>query len=1186
MHTLGPFEIIEPIGAGGMGTVWRAEHRNQRVPVAVKFVLPKGGASEKMLLRFADEVRAVAGLSHPGIVSVFDYGTVPKTLEESTGGAVLADTPWLAMELITGGNIKSMAPRNWAELHHRLSEILRALGSAHARGILHRDLKPDNILISGKGDLRSGLRLVDFGLAFLEDGVHSDEQRAAGTPRYMAPEQLLSNWRDFGPWTDLYAVGCLAWQLATGATPFHTCKSFRQLVRAHLHLAAPQFQPLFPIPDSFEGWLRTLLAKRRTDRFRFAADALAALPPVEVAASLDFTGEVADLLDDVPDVNATAPALPSLATIEIGTEDSVIDDRTAVTLPKLGRLPELQVPPLPGVTNLDETIPEMPDDWLADDEESSRLQLLGVGLGLFGLRATNLVGRKRERTQLWKGLLRVRRSQKPHILLLSGGPGCGKSRLADWLVHRAHELGAAVPLRCTHDPQTSSASGLPAMVQHHLHTAGLRRDELEDRVAKLLDRQGVADAYEVRALCDFIDNDQDSSLSDFSVSIQFQSPTERMALMIRFLARSAARRPVILWMDDVQWGDEALMLARALQRLPAEQKCPVLVVMTLRQDLLEDRPLERILLSELDENSLHRLTIEPLKNKEQVALVKDMLGLEAKLARKVVARSQGNPLFAVQLVGDWVQRGVLEVGKAGFSLLKGASAAIPSSIHQMWMERIDALLSELPDGAERALEIAAVLGMEIDRVEWDQVCIIEGSPLSSLVVEGLLRRRLALPAGTSGRLRHAHGMLRESLLRRAREGGRFEHHQLGCAAMLKEGASVRGLAERRARHLIAGRAHEEALAPLLLAASERKASGDLRQVLALLDVYQKAAIRAGLAVSDKGRLRAQVLRSEIEGIMGNSEESTKLADTALAHARKIESPFLIGAALRVLGGHTQRSGQTHGAWEMFEEALLHLNKAGADELLILTHLHLANLSRFVGWWDRGRAHAQEALKRAEILGVPIFLGNSHFYCGLLREQQRDFKGASEHFVTAAKHHEEAGNRLGAANCINALGNQARLAGNFQQAEKAFRQAIDLHKSIGSAQDLGPMMSLALAHLDMGDFGAARQILESGVARCRKRELNNMLGCALACLLPCYASAQEWLAWDEALKEARGLLEETGVLSVDVANPLEIAAVMALQEKQPKRAKQAYEVAIRQWMGLGRDDKVGEVMIAMDALHLN
>jgi serine/threonine protein kinase/tetratricopeptide (TPR) repeat protein len=1186
MHTLGPFEIIEPIGEGGMGTVWRAEHRKQRVPVAVKFVLPKGGASEKLLLRFADEVRAVAGLSHPGIVSVFDYGTVPKALEESTGGAVLANTPWLAMELITGGNIKSIAPRNWAELHHRLGEILRALGSAHARGILHRDLKPDNILISGKGDLRSGLRLVDFGLAFLQADVHSNEQRAAGTPRYMAPEQLLSNWRDFGPWTDLYALGCLAWQLSTGATPFHTCKQFRQLVRAHLHLAPPPFQPLFRVPDSFEGWLRTLLAKRRSDRFRFAADALAALPPVEVAASLEITRETAAISDDVPDLDATIQTLPSTATIEIGTEDSIIDDSTAVTLPKVGGFARLRSQPLPSATSLDGTIPEMPDSWFAGNQERSRLQLLGVGLGLFGLRSTNLVGRERERTQLWNTLRTVRRNQKPQILILSGGPGCGKSRLADWLVHRAHELGAAVPLRCVHDPQTGSASGLSAMVQHHLNTAGLERDDLEDRVAKLLDRQGVADAYEMRALCDFIDNDQDSSLSDFSVSMQFQSPPERMALMVRFLARSAARRPVILWMDDVQWGDEALMLARTLQDLPAEQKCPVLVVMTLRQDLLEDRPLERMLLSELDKRSLQHLRIKPLGNKEQVALVEDMLGLEAKLARKVVARSQGTPLFAVQLVGDWVQRGVLEVGQAGFRLRDGASAAIPSSIHQMWMERIDALLSELPEGSERALEIAAVLGMEVDRSEWGQVCSIEGMALNSELVEGLLRRRLALSAESPGRLRHAHGMLRESLVRRAREAGRLEHHHLGCAAMLKESASLRGLAERRARHLIAGRAHEEALIPLLLAASERKASGDLRQVLALLDVHQKAAIRAGLEASNKDRLRAQVLRSEIEGIMGNSEESTRLADAALEHARKIESPFLIGAALRVLGIHTQRAGHTHGAWEMFEEALLHLINAEASELLVLTHLHLANLSRFVGWWKRGREHAQEALKRAEALAVPVFIGNSHFYCGLLREQQRDFKGASEHFATAARHHEDAGNRLGAANCINALGNQARLAGNFHQAERAFRQAIALHQSIGSAQDLGPMMSLALAHLDMGDFGAAREILESGVARCRKRELNNMLGCALACLLPCYASAQEWQAWDAALNEARSLLEETGVLSLDVANPVETGALMALRAKQPKRAKQAYEIALRQWMGLGRDDKVGEVMKAMDELHLD
>ena len=174
-------------------------------------------------------MRAVAGLDHPGIVSVFDYGRVPISLQESTNGLLVADSPWLAMELITGGTLRSAPPKNWAELHDCLKAILEALASAHARGILHRDLKPDNVLFASQSDVRAGLRLVDFGLAFLDEGQgEADEQKAAGTPRYMAPEQLLSHWRDFGPWTDLYALGCLGWQLSTGSTPFQSMRDFRQ----------------------------------------------------------------------------------------------------------------------------------------------------------------------------------------------------------------------------------------------------------------------------------------------------------------------------------------------------------------------------------------------------------------------------------------------------------------------------------------------------------------------------------------------------------------------------------------------------------------------------------------------------------------------------------------------------------------------------------------------------------------------------------------------------------------------------------------------------------------------------------------------------------------------------------------------------------------------------------------------
>jgi tetratricopeptide (TPR) repeat protein len=164
-----------------------------------------------------------------------------------------------------------------------------------------------------------------------------------------------------------------------------------------------------------------------------------------------------------------------------------------------------------------------------------------------------------------------------------------------------------------------------------------------------------------------------------------------------------------------------------------------------------------------------------------------------------------------------------------------------------------------------------------------------------------------------------------------------------------------------------------------------------------------------------------------------------------------------------------------------------------------------------------------------------------------------------------------------------LGNLARLRGNFEAASSAFRDAVDTLQSIGSSRDLGPMMSLALAHLETGNMGEARNLLEAGCRRCRKTNKNQMLGCALACLLPCYASSRNWSAWDAAIKESSALLEETGMLSIDVAGPVQQAAEIALEEGEPDRARKAFEMALRQWVGLGRDEDVATVMKAIEQL---
>ena len=128
------------------------------------------------------------------------------------------------------------------------------------------------------------------------------------------------------------------------------------------------------------------------------------------------------------------------------------------------------------------------------------------------------------------------------------------------------------------------------------------------------------------------------------------------------------------------------------------------------------------------------------------------------------------------------------------------------------------------------------------------------------------------------------------------------------------------------------------------------------------------------------------LRSEIYNVLGRSEESKALAGQTLSAARKLNETYLVGASLRVLGVSTLRSGATQDAWEMFEEALKHLNAVDADELIVQTQLNLVDLSRHVGWWEQGLEHVQQSLEHANRLGSDLLIGNAHFYSGTLQWQ--------------------------------------------------------------------------------------------------------------------------------------------------------------------------------------------------------
>ena len=270
---LGPYEIVAPIGAGGMGEVYRARDTRLDRQVAVK-ILPAEFADDAQLkVRFAREARTISQLSHPNICALYDVGE-----------------NYLVMELLDGESLAdrlSKGPLSPADLLKYGAQIAEALGKAHRQGVVHRDLKPGNIMIT-----KSGAKLLDFGLAKnvassaaapSETTVQkpiTQEGAVLGTFQYMAPEQLAGEEPDAR--SDIFALGSVLYEMATGKRAFEG-KTKTSLVAAIVSGEPKPLADVQPLtPPALEHVIRKCLAKERDDRWQSAAD---------VAEELRWIGE-------------------------------------------------------------------------------------------------------------------------------------------------------------------------------------------------------------------------------------------------------------------------------------------------------------------------------------------------------------------------------------------------------------------------------------------------------------------------------------------------------------------------------------------------------------------------------------------------------------------------------------------------------------------------------------------------------------------------------------------------------------------------------------------------------------------------------------------------------------------------------------------------------------------------------
>ncbi len=318
------YRLIEPLGQGGMGTVWRAEHVELGSKVAVKLIDAGIAESSDALGRFKREAKAAAALASAHVVQIFDYG-------------VDNGTPYIAMELLDGESLGDRLDRTGTLSPKDTLRVLThagfALDRAHEAGIVHRDMKPDNIFLTKGEDGEFLGKILDFGVAKAKTpdlaGAASSHTRTGalvGSPYYMSPEQVRHT-KDVDHRADLWALGVIAYECLVGTRPFES-----EALGDLLILICTEDPPIpsehGPVPSGFDAWFAKACARKPDDRFQSAKEMVEALR--EVIAGEQAASNTAQGAEGSPKAASTAyqQSAPGLAR----TDTAELPDKPKTTL--------------------------------------------------------------------------------------------------------------------------------------------------------------------------------------------------------------------------------------------------------------------------------------------------------------------------------------------------------------------------------------------------------------------------------------------------------------------------------------------------------------------------------------------------------------------------------------------------------------------------------------------------------------------------------------------------------------------------------------------------------------------------------------------------------------------------------------------------------------------------------------
>ncbi|WP_434416910.1 TOMM system kinase/cyclase fusion protein [Nannocystis pusilla] len=1129
------FELLERLGAGGMGVVYLARDTLLDRPVAIKFILqaPTDDSGRELVERFRGEARASARLSHENIVRVFDLGSA-------------AGVPFLVMEYLEGRPLDAVlaeGPLDARRVVGVIIDIVRGLSHAHRASIVHRDLKPANVFVTRDGRAK----IVDFGLASVVAG-RADHQTLplSGTPRYMSPEQ----WRgeDQDGRTDLWSVGVMLFEMLCGRSPFW--RDHLSEVRQNVLSEAPApllraFRP--ELPELAEAVAARALAKDVARRFGTAEELLDALVGLELAlARPGRAGEepaerprtrraserrqvtllscslvealalaevldadaYADLLDGFSDICATVarqldgavvaahgghalvcfgwPAAHEddaeralragflivdsvrglagsggatlAARIGICSGPVVADKREHEAAPRLlGELPHV-VTWLEGQAGPHEILLSGRARALVrgtiEVEARGERRPAGGGRTIEVLRAlrpsrtvsrfdraaeelTPLVGREAEIEAL-RGLWAQVREGRGQFVLLSGEAGLGKSRLVQTL--RAYTAGEAHQrLVCQCWPHFRNSA------LHPLLEATMRALDIDSETAaseRLLRVEAALAALRVplqetvplfAAVLAIPLNDQYAApqLSPDLLKNRVQEA------LIRTVMALAAQRPTLLVVEDLHWSDQSTL--ELLELLVARmEEAPLMVVATLRPEFAPNWPARP---------HLHRLALRrlsPHQTAAMVALAARGQALPEALVEQLVARADGIPLFVEEITQTAAEVWQREGREADVRKASSALAAIPATLQELLLARLD----RLQEAGREAAQLGAVLGRDFTYAllrhasDRDEDTLRTG--LMQLVEAGIVRVEGSEQAA---RYVFRHALIQEAALGSLLRPRRQYLHQQATRAILGHFPELAELQpELLAHHFVEAGDCERAIEWLEKAgqkAVQRSANTDAvshysraiallrdrpegdardRKELALQlalgaplmsirgyaapevhDTYARArelCRRAG----DDAQLFPSVLGLwQFYMVGGAAEISANLGRQLVAQAETTDNRTMLMLAYRALGTSQMLLGEIAGCRELTEKglALYDIREHGKLALRygqdpgVTNGLYLGWVLWFLGYPDQAVARAREALALAHEIEHPLSIAFAMNYLATIHNYRGEFAAARD-----------------------------------------------------------------------------------------------------------------------------------------------------------------------------------------------